>query len=48
MSDKNLMNAMFIQQRIQIMHIAKHHCEYTDAYLYAWEAGVYGRPCELS
>ncbi len=32
---------MFVQQRIQIMHIAKHHDEYTDAYLYAWEASVY-------
>lgn len=41
MSEHNLMAALFVQQRIQIMHIAKHHDEFTDAYLYAWEAGVY-------
>ncbi|SUP87868.1 Uncharacterised protein [Yersinia pseudotuberculosis] len=41
MPERSLMNAMFIQQRIQIMHIALHHGKYTDSYLYAWESGVY-------
>jgi hypothetical protein len=35
------MKAMFTQQRIQIMHLGKHHEEYTDAYIFAWESGVY-------
>lgn len=41
MEDNEIMKALFAQQRIQIMHIAKHHDEYTDAYLYAWENSVY-------
>ncbi|ARD18659.1 hypothetical protein [Edwardsiella piscicida] len=41
MSDQAIMQALFIQQRIQIMHIGKHHNEFSDAYLYAWESGVY-------
>lgn len=41
MSDHQIMQALFNQQRIQIMHIGKHHDEFTDAYLYAWESGVY-------
>ncbi|PXW53756.1 hypothetical protein DFO55_11123 [Grimontella sp. AG753] len=40
--DKNeIMNALFIQQRLQILHIGKYHGEFGDAYLYAWESGVY-------
>ncbi|BCZ43662.1 TPA: hypothetical protein K8N54_004046 [Serratia marcescens] len=41
MTEKDIMGALFIQQRIQIMHIGKHHDEFDDAYLYAWESGVY-------
>ncbi|WP_108700555.1 hypothetical protein [Phytobacter sp. SCO41] len=41
MENKQIMLALFAQQRIQVMHIAKHHDEFTDAYLYAWESGVY-------
>lgn len=41
MENNAIMKALFAQQRIQIMHIAKHHDEFTDAYLYAWESGVY-------
>ncbi|HBC7420215.1 TPA: hypothetical protein KEY88_002908 [Serratia marcescens] len=41
MTEKDIMGALFIQQRIQIMHIGKHHDEFSDAYLYAWESGVY-------
>lgn len=41
MSDQHIMKAMFTQQRIQIMHLGKHHKEYTDAYIFAWESGVY-------
>ncbi len=41
MSDHNIMQALFNQQRIQIMHIGKHHDEFSNAYLYAWESGVY-------
>ncbi|MET3702894.1 hypothetical protein [Citrobacter sp. UYEF32] len=41
MSDQHIMKAMFTQQRIQIMHLGKHHEEYTDAYIFAWESGVY-------
>ncbi|EOX8433761.1 MULTISPECIES: hypothetical protein [Enterobacteriaceae] len=41
MSDRNIMQALFNQQRLQIMHIGKHHNEFTDAYLFAWESGVY-------
>lgn len=41
MSDQHVMKAMFTQQRIQIMHLGKHHREYTDAYIFAWEFRVY-------
>lgn len=41
MEDKELMTALFAQQRVQVMHIAKHYNEFTDAYLYAWDRGVY-------
>jgi antitoxin MazE len=41
MSSDTILKAMFIQQRLQIMHIGKHHDEYTDSYLYAWESSVY-------
>lgn len=41
MTENDIMGALFIQQRIQIMHIGKHHDEFGDAYLYAWESGVY-------
>lgn len=41
MKESQIMKALFAQQRIQIMHIAKHHDEFTDAYLYAWDNSVY-------
>lgn len=41
MSDHHVMKAMFTQQRIQIMHLGKHHKEYTDAYIFAWEFRIY-------
>lgn len=41
MSSQIIMQSLFNQQRIQIMHIGKHHDEFTDAYLFAWESGVY-------
>ncbi|MDC9621525.1 hypothetical protein PSI22_07700 [Xenorhabdus sp. XENO-7] len=41
MSEHNILSAMFIQQRIQVLHLGMHHDTYPDAYLYAWESGVY-------
>jgi len=41
MSEQRLMQAMFNQQRLQIMSLGVHHDEYDDGYLYAWESGVY-------
>lgn len=41
MSFENIMQVLFNQQRLQILHIGKHHNEFSDDYLYAWEAGVY-------
>lgn len=41
MSDKKILQALFNQQRLQIMSLAVHQKEYTDAYLYAWSSGVY-------
>ena len=41
MSEQRLMQAMFNQQRLQIMNLAVHNGEYTNAYLYAWTEGVY-------
>ncbi len=33
--------ALFIQQRIQILHLGKNFNEFSDAYVFAWESGVY-------
>lgn len=41
MIENDIMGALFAQQRIQILHIGKHHNEFSDAYLHAWESGVY-------
>lgn len=41
MNDNDLLGALFVQQRMQILHIGKHHEEFSDAYLYAWESGVH-------
>ncbi|GAA4882570.1 hypothetical protein [Ferrimonas pelagia] len=38
---KQIMDAMFTQQRLQVLSLGVHHNEYTDAYLYAWEKSVY-------
>ncbi|PCI58871.1 MAG: hypothetical protein COB35_12700 [Gammaproteobacteria bacterium] len=41
MSEQRIMQALFNQQRLQIMGLGVHHNEYDDGYLYAWESGVY-------
>lgn len=41
MSEQRVMQALFNQQRLQIMSLGVHHHEYTDDYLYAWDRGVY-------
>ena len=41
MSEERLMQAMFNQQRLQVMSLGVHHDVYSDAYLYAWSEGVY-------
>ncbi|ROP56172.1 hypothetical protein EDF81_3722 [Enterobacter sp. BIGb0383] len=41
MIERDIMESLFIQQRLQVLHIGKHHGEFGDAYLYAWESGVY-------
>jgi antitoxin MazE len=41
MSEKNIMGALFTQQRIQILHLASNHDEYTESYAYAWYNSVY-------
>lgn len=43
MSDLNqqIMNAMYTQQRLQVLSLGVHHDEFSDAYLYAWYEGVY-------
>ncbi|MDX7786026.1 hypothetical protein [Aeromonas caviae] len=37
----DVLNALFTHQRLQILSLAVHHDEYSDAYLYAWYSGVY-------
>lgn len=41
MSEHNILSALFIQQRIQVLHLGVHHDAYPNAYIYAWESGVY-------
>ncbi|WP_314153587.1 hypothetical protein [Rouxiella badensis] len=41
MIENDIMGALFIQQRVQILHLGKNHGEFSDAYLYAWDSGVY-------
>lgn len=41
MSNKNILQAIFNQQRIQIMHLGIFHNAFSDSYLYAWYEGVY-------
>ncbi|QED69700.1 hypothetical protein FTV92_03275 [Escherichia coli] len=41
MSENELKKAMFIQQRLQILHLGKHYDEFSDSYVYAREADVY-------
>tara|TARA_R110002033_G_scaffold17587_1_gene47653 strand:+ start:1106 stop:1597 length:492 start_codon:yes stop_codon:yes gene_type:complete len=36
-----IFEALFIQQRLQILHLGVHHKKFTDSYLYAWYNGVY-------
>ncbi|TKB46507.1 hypothetical protein FCL40_17685 [Ferrimonas sediminicola] len=35
------MDALFTQQRLQVLSLGVHNDEYTDAYLYAWYTNVY-------
>lgn len=39
--DTDIKKLLFVQQRLQILHLGKHYGEFTDSYLYAWERGVY-------
>lgn len=39
--NQQIMDAMFTQQRLQVLSLGKHHGEFSDAYLYAWARGVY-------
>lgn len=41
MVENDVMGALFAQQRMQVMHLGKHYDEFSDAYLHAWESGVY-------
>lgn len=41
MTDSTAMEALFIQQRLQIMNLGVHHDEFSDSYLHAWESGTY-------
>lgn len=41
MSEQRLMQALFNQQRIQIMSLGVDQEKFSDDYLFAWEAGVY-------
>ncbi|MFU1636477.1 hypothetical protein [Aeromonas veronii] len=38
---QRIMDAMFTQQRLQVLSLGVHHNEFSDAYLYAWAKGVY-------
>lgn len=40
-SIRPIMDAMFCQQRIQILHIGVHQNLFSDAYLYAWSQSIY-------
>ncbi|MCE2596606.1 hypothetical protein K6Y31_17600 [Motilimonas cestriensis] len=39
--NKTIINALFTQQRLQVLSLGVHHDEFTDAYLYAWYNNVY-------
>ncbi|MFV7771606.1 hypothetical protein [Shewanella marisflavi] len=44
MSDANnnlLLEAMFTQQRLQVLSLGVHHGEFSNHYLYAWHNGIY-------
>ncbi|HDS1208905.1 TPA: hypothetical protein QDZ84_003958 [Shewanella algae] len=38
---KDIMDAMFTQQRLQVLTLGVHNGEFTDSYLYAWHESVY-------
>lgn len=38
---QKIMDAMFTQQRLQVLSLGVHHNEFSDAYLFAWYEGVY-------
>ncbi|QBH96064.1 hypothetical protein EKN56_06420 [Limnobaculum zhutongyuii] len=41
MSDKAILQALFNQQRLQILELGTVHNKFSDDYLFAWESGVY-------
>lgn len=41
MDTETITQLLFVQQRLQILHLGKHYGEFPDSYLYAWERGVY-------
>ncbi|TNL06676.1 hypothetical protein CYD30_19770 [Kosakonia cowanii] len=41
MDTKNMKQLLFVQQKLQILHLGKHFDEFSDSYLYAWDRGVY-------
>jgi antitoxin MazE len=41
MASDNFKNLLFVQQRLQILHLGKHFDEFSDSYIYAWDRGVY-------
>ncbi|WMS89302.1 hypothetical protein [Pleionea litopenaei] len=41
MNPDPVMQALFNQQRLQVLHLGIHHNEFSDAYIYAWDEGVY-------
>ncbi|MBK5142988.1 hypothetical protein I2494_04525 [Budviciaceae bacterium BWR-B9] len=41
MSDNAILQALFNQQRLQILELGTVHDKFSDDYLFAWEIGVY-------
>ncbi|WP_140919142.1 hypothetical protein [Limnobaculum xujianqingii] len=41
MSDSTILQALFNQQRIQILELGVIHNKFSNDYLFAWESGVY-------
>ncbi|EPC4015863.1 hypothetical protein ACRZOS_000164 [Enterobacter kobei] len=41
MMDSEVKKLLFVQQRLQILHLGKHYNEFSTAYIFAWDRGVY-------